>query len=148
MNLVGLFQLVDANKFNQFQERVSENRSSINEYLYGATLLFYCIESNKEKFGLELLKYEETDVHLKNNVDLTCLEKAMENRLFDLAKGLLGRYTKADIDRLIEYDGETLLTTSIKTFDENFTLMLLEGNLHFGHCCVSQISYFIFLISF
>jgi hypothetical protein len=128
MALVEIFQSVKENKFKLFQEQITKNKTLINDYLYGATLLFYCIESNRETFALDLLNYEETDVHLKNNVDVSCLEKAMENKLYAIAENLLKRYTKKDIDKCLDYDGETLLTTSIKHYDECCTLMLIEGN--------------------
>ena len=96
--------------------------------MYGVTPLYYCIECKNQTFALELLRNTTVDQFLKSNLEVSCLEKAMENKLFDVIEVLLKKYKKAEMSKILDNCDETLLTKSIKNFDQMCAIVLIEGN--------------------
>jgi hypothetical protein len=126
--LIDLFRSIKQNNIDQFKSIISSNLININQYLYGATPLFYCIECKNQIFALELLRNPTIDQFLKSNLEVSCLEKAMENKLFEVVQVLLKKYNRAEISKILENFDETILTKSIKNFDQMCAIMLIEGN--------------------
>lgn len=128
-SMIELFRAIKQNDYDNFTKYSTKIGFNLNQYLYGCTPLFYCIECNNEKFTLELLKNQSVDVFLKSNVNISCLEKAIENKLIKVIDVLLKRYKKADLNRVLD-NNETLLTNTIKNYDEECAIALIEGNFY------------------
>lgn len=126
--LIELFRCIKQNDDERFRSIVSKSAINLNQYLYGATPLFYCIECKNEVFALELLRNSIVQPFLKSNLEISCLQKAMENKLFEVIQVLLKRYKKDELSNVLENSNETLLTMSIKFFDQSCGVMLIEGD--------------------
>ena len=126
--LIDLFRSIKQSDLQAFQNILSKNSIDLNQYLYGVTPLFYSIECKNEVFALELLRNPSTEQpFLKSNLGCSCLEKAMENKLFKVVEVLLKKYKKADLNRVLDACEETLLTKCIKFYDQACAIMLIEG---------------------
>ncbi len=131
MSLFELFDTIRNDDFNSFKTLINTNPSLINEYLYGVTPLLYSIECKSEKISMELCLNGLTDFELKDNVETSCLEKAIENKMYKIVEIICKNSTKKFNRNNLMDNGETVLTNSLKMDDQNVTLALLNGKLKF-----------------
>ncbi len=131
MSLFELFDTIRNDDFNSFKTLINTNPSLINEYLYGVTPLLYSIECKSEKISMELCLNGLTDFELKDNVETSCLEKAIENKMYKIVEIICKNSTKKFNRNNLMDNGETVLTNSLKMDDQNVTLALLNGKFKF-----------------
>ncbi len=135
MSLFELFNIIRTDDLNSFKSLINTNPSLINSYLYGVTPLLYSLECKSEKITMELCQNSLADLELKDNVETSCLEKAIENKMYKIVEIICKNITnKFNRNNLME-NGETLLTNSLKLDDQNVSIALIKGKLNFEiHC--------------
>ncbi len=131
MSLFELFNTIRNDDLNSFKTLINTNASLINEYLYGVTPLLYSIECKSEKISMELCLNGLTDFELKDNVETSCLEKAIENKMYKIVEIICKNSTRKFNRNNLMDNGETVLTNSLKMDDQNVTLALLNGKFKF-----------------
>ena len=124
-----LFSYIKSNETEKAMKLIESDSKIINEYSYGVTPFQYAIECKNESIALELLKSDQLNVHLKDNLDSSCLELAIESKMSKLVEALCARYSKQqlkDLDFRANHQ-ETLLTYSLKIGDTDTTKALMKG---------------------
>lgn len=128
MSLFELFNVIREDNVSEFQKLITNHPDLLNEYLYGVTPLLYSIECNSQNISMEICMNTQTDFSLKDNIENSCLEKAIENKMYKIVEVICKNSTdKPDMNKFLE-NGETLLTNSLKMNDQNICLALINGN--------------------
>lgn len=125
MSLFELFNEIKNDNLVEFRRLINENPNLINEYLYGATPLLFSIECNSSDIAMDLCLHDQTNFELKDNVENSCLEKAIENKMYKVVE-IVCKKVKFNKNYLLE-NQETLLTNSLKMIDQNVPIALIKG---------------------
>lgn len=125
MSLFELFNEIRNDNRVEFRRLINENPNLINEYLYGVTPLLFSIECNSSDIALDLCSHDQTNFDLKDNVENSCLEKAIENKMYKVVEIICQKVT-FNKNYFLE-NQETLLTNSLKTNDQNVPIALIKG---------------------
>jgi hypothetical protein len=125
---MSLFELFDNIKYDnivEFRRIINENPNLINKYLYGVTPLLFSIESDRNNIAIDLCLNDQTDFELKDNVEKSCLEKAIEHKMYTVVE-IICKKLKFNKEYFLE-NKETLLTNSLKMNDQNVSIALIKG---------------------
>lgn len=124
-----LFDLIKRGNLEKCLEIVSKKPNLLNMHYYGVTPLMYSIECQMEEIALEFCRYPGINLSLKDNLDSTLLEKAIEYKMFQVVEYLCQNSKKPNIDQIYLENGETYLTYAIKNGDEQTIKALIKGKL-------------------
>ena len=131
MSLFELFNEIRNDNVGNFKQILSENPSLINEYLYGVTPLLYSIECNSPNIAMDLCLCGQADMDLKDNVENSCLEKAIENKMYKIVEIVC---KNSNFDKKMMLDNkETLLTNTLKMNDQNVSIALINGKFFLSY---------------
>ena len=129
MSLAELFKSIKYDDSTKVKEILKDRPSFINEYLYGVTPLHYSIECQNEKIALELCQYPRVQLNSRDNLNESCIQKAIENKMYDLVKLLCKLDKNIPLNEFLS-NHETLLTNCIKLGDNEAAISLLNGIFH------------------
>ena len=128
MSLIELFNEIKKDNLDNFRKILAAKPNLINKYLYGATPFLYSIECSSHNIALELALNSNTDFELKDNVDNSSLEKAIENKMYKIVEIICKNSKDFNRNNIME-NNETLLTNCLKMEDTNVSVALINGEL-------------------
>ncbi len=126
MNLVELFKSIKNDNLSKVKEILNDRPSLINEYLYGVTPLHYSIECQNEKIALELCQHPKIQLNFKDNLNESCIQKAIESKMYNLVQKLSKLDKSISLNEILA-NQETLLTNCIKLGDNEAVISLING---------------------
>jgi hypothetical protein len=130
MNLAELFDCIRMKNNIKVDELITRNPKCVNEYFYGTTPFMYAIECGAESIALEICtKTSQLDLNLLDNLNIGCLEKAVEARMYSLVQAICDRLKPARLNEIIKRtQGEdNLLIKSIKFGENQISIALIKG---------------------
>lgn len=127
MNLSELFQEIKNGSLSKVRDIVSNEPNIVNEYYYGVTPLMYSIECEKEDIALELSQNPKIDFSLKDNLESSPLEKAIEYKMYKIIAIISKKIKKSVLNEALINEVETYLTSSIKADHTASSVSLING---------------------
>lgn len=124
-----LFEYVKCQNLDKCLEILHQKPKLLNMHYYGVTPLMYSIECQAEEIALQLCQYPGSDLSLKDNLDSSLLEKAIEYKMFTVVEYLCQNLKQLNQDEIFLDNGETYLTYAIKNGDEKTVKSLIKGKL-------------------
>ena len=126
MKIIELFSEIKSGNEIKTSEILARNSFLINQYLYGVTPLLFSIECGQEKVALSLCRKFSADFYLRDNMNVTPLERAIEAKLYKIVEEIIIKSRTKDLDEF--YIGaETILTKTLKSEDQNISIALIKG---------------------
>ncbi|RNA35640.1 kinase D-interacting substrate of 220 kDa-like protein [Brachionus plicatilis] len=124
-----LFEYIKSGNLDKCLEIVNKNPGLLNMHYYGVTPLMYSIECQTEEIALEFCRFPGINLSLKDNLDSTLFEKAIEYKMFRVVEYLCQNSRKPNINDIYLDNGETYLTFAIKSGDEQTLRALVRGKI-------------------
>ena len=129
MNQNELFKEIKLGNVDQVTEIIQNQPNLLNRYFYGVTPLMYSIECEQEEVALSLCQTPGIDLNLKDNLDSSLIEKAIEYKTFRVVEYLCKNIKKPFVNDTYFENGETYLTSAIKSGDDQTTIALINGKI-------------------
>lgn len=127
MKIIELFSEIKSGNVSKVKELCSANANLVNQYLYGVTPLLYSIECNQAEVAVALCSIPDIDLSLCDNLNTSPLERAIETRSFKIVDEIVRRTKKTQLNNWLIDDVETLLTSSLKSGDDEISIALING---------------------
>jgi hypothetical protein len=130
MSLIQLFHEIRNNNLENLKKIVASYPDLLNKYLYGVTPFHYSIECENQNIAVEIALNPNIDLELKDNLSISCLEKAIQNKMYKIVEIICKNHK--NLDRLNNQiiNNETLLTNSLKMDEALVTIALIKGILN------------------
>lgn len=126
MKIIELFSEIKSGNEFKTSEILASHSFLINQYLYGVTPLLFSIECGQEKVALSLCKKFSADISLRDNMNVTPLERAIKAKFYTVVEEIIIKSRTKDLEEF--YIGaETILTKILKSEDENICIALIKG---------------------
>jgi ankyrin repeat protein len=125
--MYALFDEIRNGNLAKVREIIETNPTLINKYLYGATPFLYSLECSNQDIAFELALNPNLDFELKDNLDICCLEKAIESKMYKIVEIISRVSKKHDMNNIILSNNETFLTNSLKMNDTQVSIALIKG---------------------
>ncbi len=120
--------LMVKNKFNAFKLLIDKGADIHRQYQNGDTLLNLAIKQNKVSFALMLARKPNSNPGSQNNVGMTALHLAVENKQKDVVTALLRRSPNdIDINRRDHFGRTPIFIASEKNGSEIISKLLKNG---------------------
>lgn len=129
MDQNALFEFIKNGNLDKCLELLNRKPKLLNTHYYGVTPLMYSIECQFEEIALELCQFPGVDLSLKDNLDSSLMEKAIEYKMFRVVEYLCQNFTQLKNEQIYLPNGETYLTYAIKNGDESTVNALIKGKL-------------------
>jgi ankyrin repeat protein len=132
MELYELFNAISSDNLNQVAEILQNDPSLLNKYMYGVTPLMFSIECKTQAISMHLLTNNSPsiDLDLRDNLGMTCLEKAIETmHVSEFIDLLIKKMHRKSLNKMMSSnEGETLLTKAIKMNNNDTICRTLISN--------------------